>query len=164
MSQNNIRIQGHDVMLFDAEGHSFAFGTNASLSITQEMQDVSDKDTGKAGFKMPGAISWSLSSDHTLNWDEFCNFTYIQKWQSVTNMLKVWYGLRDGWEGGPSFDPSSEVNMTSDSYRMIDNSKKAFVGYVFIDTITQNSSNGDAANYTVNFTGVGDLSYTTFSA
>lgn len=164
MSQNNIRIQGHDVMLFDAAGKSFAFGTNASLSITQEIQDVADKDTGKAGYKMPGAINWTLSSDHTLNWDEFCNFTYIQKHQSATNLLKVWYGLRDGYEGSASFDPDSEVNTTSDGYRNINTTKNAFCGYVLIDSITQNSSNGDAANYTVNFTGVGGLSYTTFSA
>jgi len=170
MSQNNIRIQGHDVMLFDANGHSFAFGTNASLSITQEMQDVSDKDTGKAGYKMPGAVSWSLSSDHTLNWDDFCKFTYIQKYQSETNKLKIWYGLRKGWEGGPdqgnnTYGMDSSVNANgTDGYREIDSAKNAFTGYVFIDTITQNSSNGDAANYTVNFTGVGELSYTTFSA
>jgi len=169
MSQNNIRIQGHDVMLFDAAGKSFAFGTNASLNIQQEIITVSDKDCSKAGFKMPGAVNWTMSSDHTLNWDEFLNFTYIQQHQSATNMLKIWYGLREGYEGGPDQDNTtygmnSEVNITSDGNREIDSTKNALTGYVLIDTINQTSSNGDSANYTINFTGVGNLSYTTFSA
>ena len=164
MSQNNIRIQGHDVMMFDSTGKSFAFGTNASLSITTEMKEVSDKDTSKYGMQSPGKISWTLSSDHTLNWSDFLEWTEKQKNQTDSNKLKIWYGLRSGWEGSASFDPDSEVNNGTDGNRTIDTYTYALTGYVFIDSITQNSSNGDFANYTVNFTGVGPLNKEYFQA
>lgn len=169
MSANNIRIQGHDVMLFDASGHSFAFGTNASLSITTEMRDVSDKDTSRYGYKMPGQMNWTLTSDHTLCWDEYLNWVERQNNQTETNKLKIWYGLRKGYEGGPdqmniSYGMDSEVNNGTDGYREIDATTYALTGYVFIDSLTQNSSNGDSANYTVNFTGVGNLTKAKYSA
>ena len=163
MSQNNIRIQGHDVMLFDSTGKSFAFGTNASLSITTEMREVSDKDTSKYGMQSPGRITWTLTSDHTLNWNEFLDWTDKQKNQSDSNKLKIWYGLRSGWEGSASFDPDSEVNNGTDGNRTIDSTTYALTGYVFIDSLTQNSSNGDYANYTVNFTGAGPLTKEMFA-
>ena len=162
MSASNIRIQGHDVMLFDENGQSFAFGTNASLSITTEMKDVSDKDTSIYGKQAPGKISWTMTSDHTLCWDEFVEWTQRQRLQTDTNRLKVYYGLRKGWQGGPddqdlSYGMYSAVNDGTDGHRDVDTTAYCLCGYVFIDSLNQTSSNGDYANYTVNFTGDGNL-------
>lgn len=171
MSNNNIRIQGHDVMLFDSTGKSFSFGTNATLNITTEMKDVSDKDTSIYGKQAPGKMSWTMTSEHTLCWDEFLNWTERQKNQTSTNRLKVYYGLRDGFEGcvagttsSSAFDPDSAVNESADGNREINTYTYSLCGYVFIDSLSQTASNGDYANYTVNFTGDGALTKVKFTA
>jgi len=155
------RLEGHDVMLFDEQGHSFAFGTNSSLSIETAMNSVSDKDSGAYGTQEPGEITWSVTSDHTLSLDEYYRFFEAQ--QNSTKM-KIWYGLRSGYKDGTSnYDPTSEVNNGTDSYRMIDTYSYALTGYVFVQSLNQTASNGDKANYTVNFTGTGTLAKAKFA-
>ena len=155
------RIEGHDVMLFDENGHSFAFGTNSTLSIEAAMNDVSDKDTSIYGTQEPGKITWSITSDHTLDMNEYLNFV---EWQQAQTKKKVWYGLRSGYKGSGSFDPTSEVNDgTTDSYRSIDATSYALCGYVFCQSINQTASNGDKANYSVTLAGAGALTKAKFA-
>lgn len=155
------RLEGHDVMLFDNEGNSFAFGTNSSLSIEAAMVDVSDKDTGAYGAQEPGQITWNITSDHTLSLDDYYRFYEAQ--QNATKM-KVWYGLRTGYKDGTSnYDPTSEVNNGVDGNRTIDTTSYALTGYVYVQSITQNASNGDKANYSVTLQGTGSLTKEKFA-
>ena len=154
------RLEGHDVMVFDEQGHSFAFGTNSSLSIEAAMNSVSDKDSSVYGSQEPGEITWSITSDHTLSLDDYYKFFDAQ--QNSTKM-KVWYGLRSGYKGSYNFDPTSEVNNGTDGYRNIDTSSYALTGYVFVQSINQTASNGDKANYSVTLTGTGTLSKAKFA-
>ena len=48
MAANKI-IKGRDLMLFDNDGHSYAYATNHTLTITAETIDVSSKDHGVWG-------------------------------------------------------------------------------------------------------------------
>ena len=154
------RLEGHDVMLFDASGHSFAFGTNSSLSIEAAMVDVSDKDTGAYGAQEPGQITWSVTSDHTLDLEDYYKFYEAQ--QNATKM-KIWYGLRSGYKGTVNYDPTSEVNNGTDGYRTIDSTSYALTGYVYVQSIQQTASNGDKANYTVQMQGTSSLTKEKFS-
>ena len=157
------RLEGHDVMVFDAEGKSFAFGTNSSLSIDAAMVDVSDKDTGAYGAQEPGQITWSVTSDHTLSLDDYYKFFEAQ--QNATKM-KIWYGLRSGYKGdtGSQYDPTSEVNNGVDGNRTIDTYSYALTGYVYVQNIQQTASNGDKANYTVQLQGTGSLTKAKFNS
>ena len=160
------RLEGHDMMLFDSEGKSFAFGTNSSLSIEAAMVDVSDKDTGIYGAQEPGQITWSITSDHTLSLDDYYKFYEAQ--QQATKM-KVWYGLRKGYKGGPdqndsTYGMTSQVNDGTDGNRTIDSTSYALTGYVYVQSITQNASNGDKANYSVTLQGSGRLDKEYFPA
>lgn len=169
MSNSNIRIKGHDVMMFDAEGNSFAFGTNASISINCEIQDIKDKDTSIYGKKAPGNVTWSLSSDHTLSWDEFIEWQQKAQNQTDANRLFIWYGLRKGYQGGPdetdtTYGKLSYVNDGTDGHRVIDTNSYSLCGYVFIESLTQNSQDGEYGNYTVQFQGDGNLTKAKFTA
>ncbi len=81
--------------------------TNSSLSIDTEMNDVSDKDTSVYGTQEPGRITWTVTTDHTLDQDEYLKFV---EWNKDQSKKKIWYGLRSGYKGSASFDPDSEVN------------------------------------------------------
>ena len=48
MAANKI-IKGRDLMLFDNDGHSYAYATNHTLTITAETVDISSKDHGIRG-------------------------------------------------------------------------------------------------------------------
>ena len=154
------RLEGHDVMLFDNEGKSFAFGTNSSLSIEAAMVDVSDKDTGAYGAQEPGQITWTITSDHTLSLDDYYRFYEAQQ---NAEKMKVWYGLRTGYKGTDNYDPTSEVNNGTDGNRTIDATSYALTGYVYVQSITQNASNGDKANYSVTLQGTGSLTKEKFA-
>jgi len=148
------RIEGHDIMLFDDQGKSFAFGTNSTLSIETEMNDVSDKDTSVYGSQEPGRISWNITSDHTF---DISTFYSLFEWQQDQSKKMVWYGLRSGYKGSESFDPTSEVNNGTDGNRQIDTTAYALCGYVYLQSITQTASNGDKANYSITLQGAGPL-------
>lgn len=156
------RIEGHDIMLFDNQGKSFAFGTNSTLSIETAMNDVSDKDTSIYGSQEPGRITWNISSDHTFEIGTFYDFF---DWQQDQDKKMVWYGLRSGYKGSDAFDPTSEVNDGStDGNRTIDTYSYALCGYVYLQSLSQNASNGDKANYSVTLVGAGPLEKKMFTA
>lgn len=148
------RIEGHDIMLFDETGKSFAFGTNSSLSIETEMNDVSDKDTSVYGSQEPGRINWTITSDHTF---DIGTFYSLFDWQQDQTKKYVWYGLRSGYKGSDNEDLTSEVNNGTDGYRNIDTTSYALCGYVYLQSLTQNASNGDKANYSITLQGAGTL-------
>lgn len=154
------RLEGHDVMVFDENGNSFAFGTNSSLSIETSMLSISDKDSSAYGTQEPGEITWSITTDHTLDLDDYYKFYDYQ--QNATK-IKVWYGLRSGYKGSGNYDPTSEVNNGTDGNRSIDTSSYALTGYVYVQSINQTASNGDKANYTVQLQGTGTLSKAKFA-
>lgn len=159
------RIEGHDIMLFDEQGHSFAFGTNSSLSIETAMQAVSDKDSSIYQNQEPSEISWNITSDHTMDMEEYYKFF---DYQNSKQKIKVWYGLRKGYKGGPdqnntTYGMTTEVNNGADGYREIEPTSYALCGYVYVQSINQTASNGDRANYSVQLQGTGTLSKVKFS-
>lgn len=160
------RLEGHDVMLFDNQGHSFAFGTNSSLSIETAMNSVSDKDSSVYSSNEPGEITWNITSDHTLSLDDYYKFFDYQQDKS---RIKVWYGLRQGYQGGPdqnsyAYGMTVAVNDGTDGNRTIDPNSYALCGYVYVQSINQTASNGDKANYTIQLQGDGTLKKLKFSA
>ena len=160
---SRVRIEGHDMMLFNDQGKSFAFGTNSSLSIETAMDEISDKDTSVYGTQSPGRITWSISSDHTM---DLGTFYTLFDWQQNQNKAKVYYGVRSGFKGdtNTTWDPTSEVNNGTDGERTIDTYSYCLCGYVYLSSLSTTASDGDRANYSVTLTGAGPLEKVKFSA
>lgn len=155
------RIQGNDLMLFDSEGKSLAFATSHTLNMDVEMQDINDKDAGAFGTQMPGKISWSISSDNIYSTDEYYNLSYIL---NNKKKVKVYFGLKDGYEGSSNFNSSYTVNDgTTDGNWVPDATSYVSYGYCYLNSLSVNAASGDRATFTANFTGAGPLSYALYS-
>lgn len=63
MAANKI-IKGRDLMLFDNDGHSYAYATNHTLTITAETVDISSKDHGIWGASEVSKYSWEITSEN----------------------------------------------------------------------------------------------------
>ena len=64
-------IKGRDLMLFDSDGHSYAYATNHTLTITAETTDVSSKDHGVWGASEVSRYTWEITSENLFTSDEY---------------------------------------------------------------------------------------------
>lgn len=157
------RIQGNDLMLFDKNGHSLAFATSHTLNIDVEMQDINDKDAGAYGKQLPGKINWSISTDNIYSTDEFYNLNNVL---TSKEPVKVYFGLKSGYEGSSSFDATAVVNdpSTEATYWTPDTTTYVSYGYCFCNSLSVNAASGDRATFTAEFQGSGPLSYAMYQA
>lgn len=84
-------MKGDDLMLFDAEGHSIAYATQHTLTITADAADISSKDHGFWGGSEVNKISWEITSENlytTAAYDSL--FTQMIAKQPIT----VFFGLK----------------------------------------------------------------------
>ena len=70
MAANKI-IKGRDLMLFDNDGHSYAYATNHTLTITAETVDVSSKDHGVWGASEVSKYSWEITSENLFTSEDY---------------------------------------------------------------------------------------------
>lgn len=154
------RIQGNDLMLFDSEGKSLAFATSHTLNMDVEMQDINDKDAGAFGTQLPGKITWSISSDNIYSTDQYDTLSSILLGKEK---IKVYFGLKSGYEGSASFDPNAVVNDGTDGNWTPDSTSYVSYGYVYCNSLAVNAASGDRATFTANFTGVGPIQRATYS-
>lgn len=70
MAANKI-IKGRDLMLFDNDGHSYAYATNHTLTITAETTDVSSKDHGVWGASEVSKYTWEVTSENLYTTDDY---------------------------------------------------------------------------------------------
>lgn len=155
------RIQGNDLMLFDAEGKSLAFATSHSLNMDVEMNEINDKDAGAFGTQMPGKVTWSISSDNIYSTEQYDTLSDILLNKTK---VKVYFGLKSGYEGSASFDPNAVVNDgTTDGNWTPDSTSYVSYGYCYLNSLAVNAASGDRATFTANFTGVGPIQRATYS-
>ena len=64
-------IKGDDLMLFDADGHSIAFATSHTLTITANSADINSKDHGQWGASEINKINWEISSENLYTEDAY---------------------------------------------------------------------------------------------
>jgi hypothetical protein len=64
-------IKGRDLMLFNSDGHSYAYTTNHTLTITAETTDVSSKDHGVWGASEVSRYTWEITSENLYTTDEY---------------------------------------------------------------------------------------------
>jgi len=99
---NNKIIKGRDLMLFNSDGHSYAWATNHTLTITAETTDISSKDHGVWGGSEVSRYTWEITSENLYSvekYDEF--FEDMIAGEPIT----VRFGLKRP-EADPTLTPS----------------------------------------------------------
>ncbi len=142
-------IKGDDLMLFDADGHSIAYATQHTLTITADAADISSKDHGFWGGSEINKITWEITSENlytTTAYDDLFN-KMIAK-QAIT----VYFGMKAETGTGTVVDGDYEYwsKKTNSTY----------TGKVFITSLTANANSGENATFSVTLTGTGKIEKT----
>ena len=166
MAASNIQttVAGKKLMLFDEDGHSFAFATNHTLSINGETSDISTKDHGIYGSSMVNRITWEITSENVFPLDssgddsEFNDlFTHMTSRDEVT----VYFGLKvetgATYSGSTSGDglKQGKGNIDADYWEASGNF--LYKGRVIITSLQLNAPDSEEASYSATFTGIGSL-------
>ena len=156
------KIKGGRLMVYISETEadvktgnyvSIALATSHTLNISADTQDTSNKDEGGGNWSSSEAstLSWSLDTENMMaldgqgkNFDELFNFFANKK------TLYIVFGERAGLDG----DDVTDGGWTPDTTTA---NKSNYTGACQITALTVNAPNGEYANYTATFTGVGAL-------
>ena len=141
-------IKGRDLMLFNDEGHSYAYATNHSLSITAETTDISSKDHGIWSAAEISKYSWEITSENLFTEDAYdALFDAMLKGEPIT----VRFGLKKETDNTKTVADGDTVLpywTAKDSY---------YTGSVIITSLQANANNGENATYSVTLTGSGTI-------
>nr|DAW52084.1 MAG TPA: major tail protein [Caudoviricetes sp.] len=152
MAANKI-IKGRDLMLFDNDGHSYAYATNHTLTITAETVDVSSKDHGVWGASEVSKYSWEITSENL-----FTSEDYDKLFDSMlaSKAITVRFGLKTD-----QTDNTKNVADGDTSLPYWTSQKTYYEGKVIITSLVANANNGENATYSVTLTGTGSIKKTT---
>ncbi len=141
---------GRDLMLFDANNHSFAYSTNHQLTLNIETQSIASKDHGIFGASSVSNISWEITSENlaTEEYNEIFAMTLAHE------PITVRFGLKT---------PTAEDVTVADGdleYWTLDTTTVGNVYYegkAIITSLQLNAPNGEKASYSITLSGVGKL-------
>ena len=152
MASNKI-IKGRDLMLFDSDGHSYAYATNHTLTITAETTDVSSKDHGVWGASEVSKYSWEITSENL-----FTSSDYDKMFDAMLagNAITVRFGLKT-----EPADTSKNVADGDTSLPYWTSQNTYYEGKVIITSLVANANNGENATYSITLTGTGSIKKTT---
>ena len=74
----NTIIKGNNLMLFDQNGHSIAYATNHSLTLSGDTQDISSKDHGVWGATSVLKVNWEITSENLYTTEDFDSPVSVQ--------------------------------------------------------------------------------------
>jgi TP901-1 family phage major tail protein len=144
---SNTDIFRGQLFLF-VEGNPIAFGTNATLNITTEEVDISNKMmSGNWKGSLPGQKSFSITSESLLTRKEGqYSFDKLLDKQIKDETFDFFMGEAKVTEQTPTggkFEP--------------DTTKKYYTGTVMITSLELTSEVNNIATYSASFTGIGAL-------
>ena len=151
MASNKI-IKGRDLMLFDSNGHSYAYATAHTLTITAETTDVSSKDHGVWGASEVSKYSWEITSENL-----FTSNDYDTLFDSMLagDAITIRFGLKTD-----QTDTSKNVADGDTSLPYWTSQNTYYEGKVLITSLVANANNGENATYTITLTGTGSIKKT----
>lgn len=149
-------IKGRDLMLFDKDGHSYAFATSHTFTMNAETADVSSKDHGIWGASEVSRYTWSISSENL-----YTTEGYNEMFDSLIagEPITVRFGLKT-----PQTDNTKNVadGETALPYWTADN--VYLEGKAIITSLVANANNGENATYSIELTGTGAIAKKTAPA
>lgn len=141
---NNI-IKGDDLMLFDEKGHSLAFATSHTLTISADAVETSSKDGGVWGSNEVNKISWEITSENL-----YTDAAYDDLFSKIIarEPIKVYFGTKK--ENDP------EKTVVDGDYQYWTGAK-GYTGQALITSLVANANTGENATYSVTLTGCGKI-------
>lgn len=149
-------IKGRDLMLFDGDGHSYAWATNHTLTITAETTDISSKDHGIWGGSEVSRYTWEITSENlysTEAYDEM--FGTMITGEPIT--------VRFGLKQTPA-DPAMNVADGNTALPFWYSQNSFYEGKAIISSLVANANNGENATFSVTLTGNGAIKKTTVNS
>ena len=149
-------IKGENLMFFVTEDSLFGNGSSAliplakanscSINLNTDAFDVTSKDSGSWKASLPGMKGWDGSSDnlYTPHYDRL-----VSIWINRT-IIKVYWIPSTNTESGNVVTHTPALTVDGETYMY-------YVGDAWINNVSANANNNEAANYNVSFTGTGPL-------
>jgi predicted secreted protein len=148
-------IQGRDLMLFNADGHSYAYATNHTFTMTAETSDVTSKDHGKWGASEVSRVTWEITSENL-----YTTSDYDSMFEQMTAGTPIM--IRFGLKQAPS-DPDMVPADGSTALPYWTSQNTFYQGKALITSLVANANNGENATYNITLTGVGKIQKTTIN-
>lgn len=146
-------IKGRDLMLFDNDGHSYAYATNHTLTITAETTDISSKDHGIWGGAEVSKYTWELNSENLYTTEDYDRLFDLM---IAAEPITVRFGVKS-----TPVDTTLTPAMGNMALPYWTSANAYYQGKVVITSLVANAPNGDTATYQVTLTGSGFLRKTT---
>ena len=152
---NNI-IKGRDLMLFNNDGHSYAYATNHTFTMTAETSDISSKDHGVWGASEVSRYTWEITSENLYTAED-----YDALFTTMTSGLPII--VRFGLKNTPN-DPSITPADGNTALPYWTSQDSFYQGKAIVTSLVANANNGENATYSITLTGVGSIKKTTVNA
>ena len=139
-------IKGNALMLFDKDGHSYAYATNHTLTINTETTDVSSKDHGMWGAVEIAKYSWEITSENL-----FTEADYEDMYDALIagTPITVKFGLKG--------ENDNTKTVADGDYEYWTVRGTHYTGSAYITSLVANANNGENATYSITLTGIGKL-------
>ena len=142
-------------MLFNTDGHSYAYATNHTFTMTAETSDVTSKDHGKWGASEVSRVTWEITSENLYTTNDYDSM-FTQMTAGTPIMIR--FGLKQA----PS-DPDMVPADGSTALPYWTSQNTFYQGKALITSLVANANNGENATYTITLTGVGKIQKTTIN-
>lgn len=142
-------IKGRDLMMFNDDGHAYAYATNHVFTMSAETSDISSKDHGIYGASEVSKITWELTTENLYTVEDYDVLnTAMLAGQPVT----VRFGLKAPQAGDlvPADGSTALPYWTAGT--------TYYTGQAIITSLVANAPNGEDATFNATFTGVGSIS------
>lgn len=153
-------IEGSDLMLF-YNGKSLAHASSHTLSLSANTEEINTKDTGVWGMTEVGNITWEITSDYMYT---VADYETIFDLMLAKNPIDVVFGLKAGYKGSQSYDPSATRNVDDDGNWVPDSTANMYKGKVIITNLEVSASAGEKATYSITMQGYGAITKGTYQA
>ena len=142
-------IKGRDLMVFDNDGHSYAYATNHTFTMTAETMDISTKDHGIWSGSEVSKFSWEITSENLYTVKEYDKlFTAMTSGQPI----KIRFGLKTD-----QTDLTQNVADGSTSLQFWTASNTYYEGSAIITSLVANANNGENSTFSITFHGTGSI-------
>ena len=149
-------VKGRDLMLFDNAGHSYAYATNHTFTVTAETTDISSKDHGIWGASEVSRYTWEITSENLYTTDAYNQF-FDQ--MMIGSKMKVRFGLKTEQTDLTKNVADGDVTLPYWTSRDV-----FYEGDVIITSLAANAANGDNATFSITLTGTGAVKRATVSS
>ena len=149
-------IKGRDLLLFNSDGHSYAYATNHTMTLTMETADISSKDHGQWGAVEASRLSWEITSENLYTTSDY-DTLFAQ--MTAGTPITVRFGLKNT-PADPDMCPA-DGNMALPYWT---SQSTYYSGKALITSLVANAPNGENASYNITLSGVGSLKKITDSS